>query len=79
MIFSMRGVPSTDDASIDELLTIYNEYKEKNIDIIFCGVQPSVKEMMKRIGFIEAVGRDHVLWDVIGALRWLEMKNAQMV
>jgi SulP family sulfate permease len=79
MIFSMRGVPSADDASIDELLTIYNEYKEKNIDIIFCGVQPSVKEMMKRIGFIDAVGRDHVLWDVIGALRWLEMKNAQAV
>lgn len=77
MIFSMRGVPSADDASIDELLNIYNEYKAKNIEIIFCGVQPGVKEMMKRVGFIDAVGRDHVLWDVIGALRWIEMRDKQ--
>ncbi len=72
IILSMRGVPTTDDMSLQELERLYNEFRDKGTQISFCGVQESVNAMMERAGFRERIGEEHFYWDAVAAIRSLE-------
>lgn len=72
IILSMRGVPTADDMSLQELERLYREFAEKGTQISFCGVQDAVSEMMDRAGFRERIGEEHFYWDAVAAIKSLE-------
>lgn len=72
IILSMRGVPTADDMSLQELERLYREFAEKGTQISFCGVQDAVCEMMDRAGFRERIGEEHFYWDAVAAIKSLE-------
>lgn len=73
IILSMRGVPNTDDISLQELERLYSQFKENGTQISFCGVQESVMAMMDRAGFRERIGEEHFYWDAVAAIKSLEV------
>lgn len=72
VILSMRGVPTADDMSLQELERLYRELGENGTQISFCGVQDAVSEMMDRAGFRERIGKEHFYWDAVAAIKSLE-------
>lgn len=76
IILSMRGVPTADDMSLQELEALFNEFGREGTQISFCGVQEGVNAMMERAGFRERVGEEHFFWDAVAAIRSLEQKTS---
>ena len=72
IILSMRGVPTADDISLGELESLYKQLKSSGTDILFCGVQDSVSEVMERAEFRERIGKEHFYWDAVAAINALE-------
>lgn len=60
LILSMRGVPSIDLSGIQALLELRSELEAEGTKVMLTSVQPKVLEDLRRGGFIEAVGEDHV-------------------
>lgn len=77
VVLSMRGVPTADDVSLSELEGLYNTLREKGVQISFTGVQSAVSEMMDRAGFRKRIGEEHFYWDVVAAVKALEIKEFQ--
>lgn len=75
VILSMRGVPTADDMSLQELERLYNRLLEKGTQISFTGVQDAVAEMMDRACFRERIGKEHFYWDAVAAIKSLENKE----
>ncbi len=75
VILSMRGVPTADDMSLQELERLYNRLLEKGTQISFTGVQDAVSDMMDRAGFRERIGKEHFYWDAVAAIKSLEDKE----
>ncbi|MGN1422216.1 MAG: STAS domain-containing protein, partial [Oscillospiraceae bacterium] len=75
VILSMRGVPTADDMSLQELERLYKRLLEKGTQISFTGVQDAVSDMMDRAGFRERIGKEHFYWDAVAAIRSLEDKE----
>lgn len=75
IVLSMRGVPTADDMSLQELERLYNEFMQAGTQISFTGVQDSVKGMMERAGFTERIGAEHFYWDAVAAIKALEKKE----
>lgn len=75
VILSMRGVPTADDMSLQELERLYNKLLEKGTQISFTGVQDAVSDMMDRAGFRERIGSEHFYWDAVAAIKSLEDKE----
>lgn len=76
VIFSMRGVPMIDDSAIAELESIVKTFSQKNISVLFSGVQPRVKSTLERAGFIDKVGEDSFYWDAVCALAYIDEQCA---
>lgn len=72
LIFSMRGVPYIDYSAIGELRDIVTQQREKGVQVLFCGVQPNVKQEMQKAGLVDLVGEQNYLWDAITAIKVLE-------
>ncbi len=64
IIFSMRGVPLIDATGIQVFSEINEMLQEKGIRMVFSGVQPKVKTLMERSGFVTTMGEDKFFWDV---------------
>lgn len=79
IVLSMRGVPNIDDSAINELLSIYNELKQKEKNIVFCGVCKTVMGKLEQAGFVETVGNHNFYWDAVEALKGIESQNAVTV
>lgn len=75
VILSMRGVPTADDMSLQELERLYNVLLENGTQVSFTGVQDAVAEMMDREGFRERIGMEHFYWDAVAAIKSLENKE----
>lgn len=75
VILSMRGVPTADDMSLQELERLYNVLLEQGTQVSFTGVQDAVAEMMDREGFRERIGMEHFYWDAVAAIKCLENKE----
>jgi len=76
IIFSMRAVTTIDQSAVTEFKEIVSRFSESNVNILFCGVQPDVKEMFDRSGLIAKIGEDSFYWDAIGAIKSLEANEA---
>ncbi len=72
IILSMRGVPTVDDISLGELESLYRQLKEQGTQIMFCGVQEAVSEMMERADFRKRIGEENFYWDAVAAINALE-------
>jgi len=72
IIISMRGVPSIDSSALDILKSLYIKQQQNDITLLFCGVQPKVKEFMHASSFITFVGEDCFYWDAINAIKALD-------
>ncbi len=72
IILSMRGVPTVDDISLGELESLYKQLKEQGTQILFCGVQEAVSEMMDRADFRKRIGEENFYWDAVAAINALE-------
>lgn len=75
IIFSMRAVTSIDQSAVTEFKEIAEQFKSENVNILFCGVQPDVKEMFDRSGLTAIVGDEYFYWDAIAAINSLEEKE----
>lgn len=72
IIFSMRAVTSIDHSAVGEFKDITSIFAKNNVNIIFCGVQPDVKEIFDRSGLTAIIGEDNFYWDAVGAIKSLE-------
>ena len=72
VIFSVRGVPYIDYSAISELTDLLEQFRQRNITVLFSGVQPSVKRAMEQAGFAEKLGEENFMWDAIEAIETLE-------
>ncbi len=75
IIFSMRAVTSIDQSAVTEFKELAENFKENDVNILFCGVQSDVKEMFDRSKLTELVGEDNFYWDAIAAIKSLEEKE----
>ncbi len=64
IILSMRGVPLIDATGIQVFDEISDILESKGISLVFAGVQPKVKTLMERSGFVKRMGEDKFFWDV---------------
>ena len=72
VIFSMRGVAQIDVSGIDLFLEMYRDLKAKNITVFFTGMNPKVKNMFKRSGFIDLLGEKSFFLNVKEALEYIK-------
>lgn len=71
IIFSLRGVATIDHSSVNEFVEIVQMCKKHSVDILFCGLQPSVQSLMKRLDFYTLVGEDKFFSSAVTALESL--------
>jgi SulP family sulfate permease len=71
IIFSLRGVATIDHSSINEFVEIVQMCRKQSVDVLFCGVQPSVQSLMKRLDFYSLVGEDKFFSSAVTALESL--------
>lgn len=71
ILLSLRGVPNIDHSSISELGEIVQLCNEANVEILFCGVQPAVESMLRRLDFYSLLSEEHFYPSVVLALEAL--------
>lgn len=71
IIFSLRGVSTIDHSSINEFVEIIHMCRKRSVDVLFCGLQPSVQSLMKRLDFYDLVGQDKFFSSAVTALESL--------
>lgn len=74
VIFSMRGVPLIDTTGVQVLGELCEKLKLQGTQVMFAGVQPKVKEIMKRSGLTYDLGKDRFFWSVEKAIVAIENK-----
>ncbi len=73
IIISMRAVTTIDESAVSEFKDVIRKISQNNTNVLFCGVQPSVKEMFDRSGMTELIGNELFFWDAIEALQNLDI------
>jgi SulP family sulfate permease len=68
LILSMRGVPLIDTSGVQALDELYHQLKHKNCQLMLCGLQPNVREMLKKSNVAENIGKDMVFWSADQAI-----------
>lgn len=71
IIFSVRGVPNIDHSAVNEFVDIVKMCRDKGVEVLFCGVQPPVMHMFKRLDFVEHLGKGNFYTSVVIALEAL--------
>lgn len=71
LILSMRGVPDVDTSGVQEILEFCAEKKNAGVRVLFCGVQPKVREFFDRAGITRFIGEQSFFWMADDALRSL--------
>ena len=51
---------------------LLEQFRQRNITVLFSGVQPSVKRAMEQAGFAQKLGEENFMWDAIEAIETLE-------
>lgn len=68
IVFSMRGVPMIDAGAAHTILEIIKKLKQKNVKILFSGVQEHPKIMLNRAGVVSLIGENNIYWDAQQAI-----------
>lgn len=71
IIFSLRGVPSIDHSSINELSDIVRLCRSKGVDVYLVGLQKPVRSLMERLDFIHLIGEERIFSSAVIALESL--------
>ena len=69
LILRMHNVPALDATAMKNLFTVHKTCKEKNITLLFAHVNGQPLSVMKRAGFIAAVGEENFLGNIDDALK----------
>ena len=69
LILRMHNVPALDATAMKKLFTVHKTCKEKNIALLFAHVNGQPLTVMKRAGFIAAVGEENFLDNIDDALK----------
>ena len=77
VILNLEASPEIDVTVLDMLEQLRSELNEKGIGLAFARISDSVRELLKRSGFLERLGESNVFWGVdsaVDALRQLELR-----
>jgi len=77
VILNLEASPEIDVTVLDMLEQLRSELNEKGIGLAFATISDSVRELLKRSGFLERLGESNVFWGVdsaVDALRQLELR-----
>lgn len=72
VVIRMRSVPAIDASAMRSLRELANRTKKKNITLIFSHVNEQPMSVMEKDGFIEYVGKEHFLPNIVEALDYAE-------
>ncbi|MDR0952858.1 MAG: STAS domain-containing protein [Elusimicrobiota bacterium] len=72
LILRMRNVPAMDATGYHALEQIYKRCSANNIQILLSHVQPQPLKLLKKYGFIELVGKEHLCKNIDEALKTAE-------
>lgn len=64
----MRGVPSMDVSAAQVLLSLLEEYRNRGVDVVICGLSSASMSMMRRAGIVDLLGEQTFYWSVERAL-----------
>lgn len=68
LLLSMRGVPSMDVSAAQVLLGLLEEYRNRGVDVVICGLPSASMIMMRRAGIVDLLGEQAFYWSVERAL-----------
>lgn len=68
LLLSMRGVPSMDVSAAQVLLGLLEEYRNRGVDVVICGLPSASMTMMRRAGIADMLGEQAFYWSVERAL-----------
>lgn len=68
LLLSMRGVPSMDVSAAQVLLGLLEEYRNRGVDVVICGLPSASMTMMRRAGIVDMLGEQAFYWSVERAL-----------
>lgn len=68
LLLSMRGVPSMDVSAAQVLLSLLEEYRNRGVDVVICGLPSASMIMMRRAGIVDLLGEQAFYWSVERAL-----------
>ena len=68
LLLSMRGVPSMDVSAAQVLLSLLEEYCNRGVDVVICGLPSASMTMMRRAGIVDLLGEPAFYWSVERAL-----------
>ncbi len=72
VVIRMRSVPAIDASAMKSLRELADRAKRKNITLLFSHVNEQPMSVMKKDGFIDYVGADHFLPNIVAALDYAE-------
>lgn len=72
VVIRMRSVPAIDASAMKSLRELADRAKKKNITLIFSHVNEQPMSVMEKDGFIEYVGAEHFLSNIVEALDYAE-------
>lgn len=72
VVIRMRSVPAIDASAMRSLREFAGRAKKKNITLIFSHVNEQPMSVMEKDGFIEYVGKEHFLPNIVEALDYAE-------
>jgi len=72
VVIRMRSVPAIDASAMRSLRQLADRAKKKNITLIFSHVNEQPMSVMEKDGFIEYVGKEHFLPNIVEALDYAE-------
>ena len=68
LLLSMCGVPSMDVSAAQVLLSLLEEYRDRGVDVVICGLPSASMTMMRRAGIVDLLGEQAFYWSVERAL-----------
>ena len=67
-IIRMRKVPFMDSTGLNNLRNLWLRSRKENVTVILSGVQENVRQYMRKAGFADEIGEEHIFPHIIPAL-----------
>ena len=75
IILRMHGVPTMDYSALRVLLSIVRTYKTRGVTLLLAHVNEQPMRVMKKSGFIDEIGEEHILANIDQALEYARKMN----
>jgi len=69
VVLDFSSVPSMDATALRTLLDVRKELKERDVDLVMCGIDGQLKEILNRAKFFDSTGLDKVFAEVTQAAK----------